>query len=218
MRILVIGGNSAVGLACAQLLADVGHQIAAPSQDLLDVRREFHVGEYIQNMIDIDALVYSAGINYLAWSEFINAEGMMEVYNVNVLGLVRCLKYFKHGTVVVIGSDAADMPMRTSVAYNASKAALNAAVKCIARERAGQQTINIVSPGKLADTAMTKYVEFQTEKIRHWSPATLREYELSRIPLGRYGDCSEVAEVVRWLIEDAPDYLHGEIIKVNGGR
>jgi len=225
MRVLVVGGSSGIGFACLNALAsNPGTVVMAPRKEELDVASDESVRNYSVHYGQhfFEGLVYSAGINYLEWHKKLDLDQMARVYNVNVIGLLRLLQSFMFNKVVVVGSDAADMPMRTSVAYNASKAALNAAVKCIARESAysgrAYPQINVVAPGKIEDTGMTDHVEKMVEDTRGWSPDRLREYELSRITMGRYGEPSEVAEVIRWLMFDAPAYLHGEVIKVNGGR
>lgn len=184
-----------------------------------DVSEKISIDRYIGSFTeDMHALVYAAGANYLDWSQDIDTmDRMRYLYDVNCIGLIRCLQLRPEiEKCVVIGSDAATRPMRTSVAYNASKAALNAAVKCIARERARELQINIVSPGLISEGQMTAYVYDRTKELR--PDLDLESYMLGGIPMGRPGYAVEVAEVVRWLLEDAPAYLNGSIIEVNGAR
>ncbi len=86
--------------------------------------------------------------------------------------------------------------------YCASKAALIAATKSLARELAPNLTVNAVAPG-----------------IITWSkdmPSELKKKILAHIPAGRAGSPREVAQAVRFLIEN--DYITGQVINVDGGR
>lgn len=222
MRTWVVGGTSGIGKACATVLRSAGHVVAATGSEV-DVREARILGTYARERGPFDALVYSAGINYLEWCEDLDIEEATNVYNVNVLGLIRVLHAMAEGDCfpercVVIGSDAAWKPLRTSVAYNASKAALHAAVQCIARESASEDfAINVVAPGLTESTGMTEYVRLRTQKIRGWTLDALDEYMVGQIPLGRPAQPVEIAYVVRDVLESST-YLNGAIIPVNGGR
>lgn len=215
--IWVAGGLGAIGTACALLLSENEKNRVYSSGMNADVRSYDRLKKFLADK-NPDVLVYATGINYLDWSEDIDVDSMKLLYDVNVLGLVRCLQVAKNvRRAVVIGSDAARRPMRTSIAYNASKAALEAAVRVIARERASMNfVINIVSPGLIEEGKMTRYVYERTRELR--PKLELEQYMLDQIPMGREGRAAEVAMVVKWLVEDAPDYLNGSVIDVNGAR
>lgn len=220
MNILVIGGTSGIGKACALALAE-DNMVVAPSKDQLDVTSSDSIELFFRrkDTRHFQGLVYSAGVNYLAWHEEIDEDEAMHVLDVNILGFLRLVKYMATRRCVVIGSNAADMPMRTSAVYNASKAGLHAAVRCVAREAASYGGVfNIVAPGKIADTDMTRYVEKRTQELRNWTPEALRQYELTKMATQRYGTVDEVAKVVKWLMLEAPSYINGETINVDGGR
>ena len=216
-EIWIVGGSGAIGEACGKKLArNDRNQVYASGRDV-DVCSTADIEQFLNEKAP-DVLVYAAGVTHLDWSEKIDLDEMSRVYDVNVLGLIRCIQSGLYlNRVVVIGSDAARRPMRTSIAYNASKAALEAAVKVIARERAGKGFfINIVAPGLIEDGEMTRYVYERTAELR--PGLDLEYYMLNQIPAGYPGQTTEVAEVVRWLVEDAPDYLNGAVIDVNGAR
>lgn len=94
-------------------------------------------------------------------------------------------------------------PYAAHAAYFASKAGLDALVRCLAVEMAPDVRVNAVAPGVVAwpDSA----------------PADMRARYESRIPLGRPGTPEDAAECVRWLALDA-HYVTGESIRVDGGR
>jgi NAD(P)-dependent dehydrogenase (short-subunit alcohol dehydrogenase family) len=213
MNVWVVGASGAIGSHCVGALED-NHNVIT---EHADVRSGHEIADALLSYRP-DALVYAAGVNYLQWSLMLDWTEMLQTYDINVVGLIRCLALGATITkCVVIGSDAATRPMRTSLAYNASKAALHAAVKCIARERAGRHfQINVVAPGLIDKSDMTEYVYQRTKELR--PELDLDNYMLDQIPMGRPGSPAEVAEIVRWLLEDSPQYLNGSIIEMNGAR
>lgn len=106
--------------------------------------------------------------------------------------------------LVVVGSQAGNTG-GTDAVYAASKAGLGAAVKSLAREFASLRLIaNVVSPGP-TDTSMAAVMG---DRRAHYE---------STIPLGRFNDPREVAQVVVWLLANAPAALHGTAVDVDGG-
>lgn len=227
MRVLLIGTAGKIGSAIRYRLQLDGHEVHCPTKGECDVRQTLSIQQFLNDYNpsdDFQALVYNAGVNYLSWIEDMEIDQAEEVMNVNAMGFLRVYRQMAEqfqdapSRIVVIGSDAADTPLRTSAAYNASKAALHSMALCLARERAPMAQVNVVAPGLIGNTFMTDYVFGRTKEIRNWSESTLRDYMISKIPALRPGDAIEVGEVVRWLISDAPNYLTGQVIKVNGGR
>ena len=222
MRIWVVGGTYGIGLETTRVLTSAGHFVRASGSET-DVRSARLLREYAATLGPFDALVYSAGVNYLEWSDNLDCDKAAEVYDINVLGLVRVLQALLAADcdlqrVVVVGSDAAWRPMRTSLPYNASKAALHAAVQCIARERASENfAINVVAPGLVEATGMTDDVLTQTKEVRGWDVDRTLKYMVDGIPLGRPIDPIEVAYVIRDVLE-SPPAVNGAIIPVNGAR
>jgi NAD(P)-dependent dehydrogenase (short-subunit alcohol dehydrogenase family) len=215
MNIWVAGGNGGIGGECVRLLAP-DHQVF--SMEDVDVHDKYAIMHWYNKYPQMDALVYAVGLNHLNWSSDIEPEIMNHVFDINVTGLIRCLQVgINLRRVVVIGSDAARRPMRTSIAYNASKAALEAAVRVIARERAADGfVINVVAPGLIANTAMTDYVMNRTAHLR--PGFDLYSHMIDAIPAGMPGRKLDVAVVVKWLLEASPSYLNGTVIDVSGAR
>lgn len=216
MRVWVTGADGSIGSECCKAL---GNHDVYPMSSAYDLRSKAAIDTYIGSFyMELDALVYAAGANHLEWSDKIHPSDMANIYDVNVIGLVRCLQLRPEiKRCVVIGSDAARRPMRTSIAYNASKAALDAAVKVIARERAGDGfIINVVAPGLVYPSNMTDYVIRRTKDLRPGFP--IEGYMRDQLPTGKAVDPTDVARTVKWLLEDAPEYINGSIIDVNGAR
>jgi len=221
----VVGGTSGIGAACERVLREMdGHRVIA-SGSKVDVRDPDHLFSFLAGWNDADGsmikgLIYSVGVNRLNWADSVTPEEMLELYHINVVGLINVLQVVPAvERVVVIGSDAAWRNMRTSVAYCASKAALHRAVSVIARERASDEfAINIVAPGMTEPTQMQEYIDKTVPQIRGWSEEHASLYESSQIPLGRRAHVDEVAAVAVSVLLMPTNYLNGATIAVNGGR
>lgn len=224
----VLGGTSGIGKATYEQLRSRGvdgrrwdHAAAFGFEDF-SVRFRVPFRERLGNWVPTD-VVYSVGINYLDWIKDIRISDFTEVMLVNVYGFlntVRMLDESDHGPVniVVVTSDAAWRPMRTSAAYCASKAALEMAVRVASREYAPKGwRINAVAPGKVEDTPMTNYVDQRVLELRGWSEEFAENYERHSTPLGRKVTKQEVAEVIEHVLF-GPTAQTGEIVAVNGGR
>lgn len=228
MKVWVIGGKSGIGKAIANKCRANGDETFVTGIADVDVRSDGAITGYFVTQGGFDAVVYSAGVNELSWIKDLKPESAQETFNVNVIGFMRLLKTVAAwgdavnprrpcSNVVAVSSDAATRPMRTSIAYCASKAALDMAVKVAARELAPAVRVNAVSPGMIDGTAMTAYIDNTVPKIRNWTPTEAATYEMSQSPIGRRGDAKEIADVVFDVLY-GPDFLTGSIITVNGGR
>lgn len=224
----VIGGVSGIGRATADLLQTFGRNVLVSGINV-DVREEKELTEGFEAWVagtdpeDKFELVYSAGVNKLSYISGIDQTDVSDIFDVNVFGFIRCLQIMRdlglrNVHVVAISSDAAVRPMRTSLAYCSSKAALNMAVQCAARELAVHGwRVNAVAPGMIDGTPMTEYIDDTVPALRGWDPDDAREYENSQLVIKRRGGVDEVASAVRFLL-DGPDYINGHILTVNGGR
>ena len=109
----------------------------------------------------------------------------------------------KQGRIISIASLSGQKGVAGQTNYSAAKAGLIGAIKALAQEvgRRGV-TVNVVAPGFIK-TDMTE---------------GLNEAELKKlIPLNRFGEAREVAEVVGFLASEKSSYITGEVISVNGG-
>lgn len=234
-RAWVIGGTSGIGKACAERL---GEYMATTSTGLRegdwDVRSDLR-SIFIHDEVDAPThIVYAAGINHLDWIGN-GTRSHVEVIDTNLNGFIRLMDglvrfgYYSTGklggypyhakpSIVVISSDAAERPLRTSIGYCASKAGLNMAVKVAARELGPHGwRINAVSPGMTAPTGMSDYIDKRVPEVRGWTPIEAAQYEAQQEVVPGRIDPREVAEVV-FDVLTGPEHLNGSIITINGGR
>lgn len=225
--VLVLGGatEDSIGAAIVERLDDLGHLVFAPNQAMLDVTHDdpedmMAVLEECQP----DSVVYSVGINELEWSWALERESFERIMLANVWGFVNLLRTLQTTSrtysVLAITSDAAYRPMRSSMAYCASKAALDMVIRVASRELAAEGwRINGLAPGKVEGTAMTKYVDERVMQIRHFKTrAEAEQYEMAGNPLRRKLHPAEVAEVACDILLSNSAGWTGDIVTVNGGR
>ncbi|MCB1978964.1 MAG: SDR family oxidoreductase, partial [Burkholderiaceae bacterium] len=98
----------------------------------------------------------------------------------------------------------------TIASYCASKGGVMQLTKAAALALAPHNIrVNAVAPGTIATELAAKAVLTSDEAKRKI---------MSRTPMGRLGEPSEIADVVAWLASDAASYVTGEIVTVDGGR
>jgi 3-oxoacyl-[acyl-carrier protein] reductase len=236
---LICGGSSGMGEASAKELAKRGWQVAimfsknrAEADRVAgdinglalqgDVAQDADCRRVAKAVLDkwgrIDALVNSAGsTKFVAHADLegLSAEDILGIFRVNVVGpyqMIRaCAQALKeaHGCVVNVSSLASLLGTGSSVAYAASKAALDTMTLSLARALAPEVRLNIVAPG---------YVRTPWQVAAHGADgaADLERRFAERAPLKAAAEPQDVAEAIVWLIEGARR-VTGQIVYVDGG-
>ena len=115
-----------------------------------------------------------------------------------------------NGVIVNMSSVNAVLAIPTISSYNVSKGGINQLTRVMALALADFGIrVNAVAPGTIATELATRAV---------LTSADARARILSRTPMKRLGQPSEVADVVAWLASEAASYVTGEIVTVDGGR
>jgi 3-oxoacyl-[acyl-carrier protein] reductase len=228
---LVTGGSSGMGEATAQELAKRGWHVAIMSRNRMqtemfalqgDVAQDADCRRVAQTVLErwgrIDALVNSAGTTkFVAHADLegLSAEDFLGILRVNLVGpfqMIRaCAPALKaaRGCVVNLSSVASILGTGSSIAYAASKAALETMTFSLARVLGPEVRLNIVDPG---------YVRTPWQVAAHGAEgaAELERRFAERAPLKAAPQAQDVADAVAWLIEGARR-VTGEIIYVDGG-
>jgi 3-oxoacyl-[acyl-carrier protein] reductase len=148
-----------------------------------------------------------------------------ELFRLNVMAAIRLTRRFLPamrrggwGRVVMINTAAAKYPGAALVDYAATKAALAAATKALARKYAADGVlINTVMPGRVR-TAMWETSAAEIADARGSTDVEAVFTERSKdIPIGRFGRAREIADTVLFLCSDLATYVVGATIDVDGG-
>ena len=191
----------------------------------LDVTQEGAAGRALALALErfgrLDALVNNAGIEGpVARSEDIPLAEVRRVFEVNVLALLAfsgaAMRHFRSvgaGRIVNIASGAGLAGTGMMAPYSASKHAVIGLTRSMAQE-AGPAGIpvNAVCPG-CVDSPMMGRIEARLGELAGTGPASF----VSSIPMARYCDPAEVGETVAWLALEAPAYITGSAIVIDGG-
>lgn len=224
---VVTGGVRGIGKAVALALKERGYTVyalysrdeksaaQAQKEGLIcvraDVRSEEEITAFFSVLRRVDVLVNNAGISVVAQLQDTTAEQFDDLYAVNVRGAFLCAREAakkmisqKSGSIINVSSVWGEVGGSCESAYSATKGALLAFTKALAKELGYSGIrVNSVSPGVI-DTAMN--ARFSAEEI-----AALKE----EIPIGRLGVGADVAKVVLSLIDC--EYVTGADVPVNGG-
>ncbi|MGH8178868.1 MAG: SDR family NAD(P)-dependent oxidoreductase [Steroidobacter sp.] len=167
----------------------------------------------------IDGLVNNAGTTKVAFNHAdlnaLSASDFQNVYAVNVVGAFQMIRAVEptmrqqgKGAVVNVSSIAAVMGIGTSVAYAASKGALNTMTLSLARVLGPQIRVNAVCPGFVETRWLAEALGDRYDAVKSRS--------VGNAPLQKVCTPEDVARTVIWLLEGA-DLVTGEFIIVDGG-
>ena len=161
----------------------------------------------------VDILVNNAGITRDTMMLRMSEADWDEVLDTNLRGAYLCTKFAlksmtmeNWGRIVNITSLAGIVGNQGQANYSASKGGLIAFTRAVAREVAPRQiTVNAIAPGFVV-TEMTDAI-----------PKEIQESILARIPLKRYGEPEDIAELAAFLASDRASYITAQVIGVDGG-
>ena len=218
----VIGNaENSIGEAVQTLLHKEGFGPVTGTGTEVDVTSPKTLENFLIQNGPFDDVVYCAGIASLQWIKDLDPIDIMQVFDVNVFGFMNVIKALVTtqtvGNVVVVVSDASHQPMRGSMAYCTSKAALHQAVRVAARELAPKWRINGVSPAAVEGTRMTAWIDENVPKFRGWKPDQAKEYELASLPMKRRITREETAQGIVDVLFGVK-YMNGAIVPLTGGK
>lgn len=239
--VIVTGGTSGIGRATAVAYAKhgakvvvAGRRVEEGNQTVALIKATGSAGVFVQTDVtkeaDVKALVdktvqtygrldiafNNAGVEVLGpIAEFTEAD-YRRVFDINVLGVLLCLKYeipamlkTGGGAIVNTSSIAGSISMGGMAVYSGTKHAVNGITKAVALEYAKQNIrVNAVAPAAIETDMLDRFTGGKPEML---------DYFASLHPVGRVGKSEEIANAVLWLSADEASYVTGQTLMVDGG-
>ena len=236
-KVFVTGGSRGIGAAIVRTLAERGAQVAFTYSSRVDAAQtllsglpgsgHFHlqlntadeasveaaISQTLEKFGEIDGVVNNAGITKDTLLLRMKPEDFDSVINTNLRGTFLVTKGFlksmikaRKGSIVNITSVIGQTGNAGQANYAASKAGIEAFSRSAAQEVASRGVrVNCIAPGFIG-TEMTEVLTDDQKKAI-----------LSKIPMDRIAEPSEIATVVSFLISEDSKYITGHTLSVNGG-
>lgn len=239
--ILVIGASSGIGAQTAVTLSERGAKVvlAARREDKLqEVMARLAPGEHAYYRLDVsdvdsiagvidgivkehgklDGMVYAAGIGWDIPLRNLRYENLLKHFQTNYFGFVESVRqvcnrgrYGEDFRIVAVSSVSSLLGEKAHTAYAATKAAMDASIRCIAKELAPKGIcINSVAPS-MVNTKM--YKDFLDQNGEH---GDANQRTLARQYLG-IGEPSDVANAICFLLSPEARFITGITMPVDGG-
>ena len=235
-NILVTGGGKGIGFSTILQTIKEGAFVYAIVRSKKDIKKFGNIPNlkiFIGNVSNINlvnkifkesikrkklitGLVNNAGIRQRIKFEKITQKNIQEVFEVNFFSVFNLMQLFAKylvgknlkGSIVNLGSIVGQTGFSELAGYASTKSALVGLTKSFAVEMAKKKIrANVVSPGFTETSYFNKFKK--KKKLYNWT--------ISRIPMGRWGKPSEVANLISFLLSDNSEYITGENINIDGG-
>ncbi len=226
--VVITGGSRGIGAAAVELFAAKGHRVCflygknheaaqavaekcgatAICCDVADTRA---VNEAFAQIGDVDILICNAGIAHIGLMQDVEPALWDRMFDVNVKGIYNCVNAAlpgflrkQAGCIITVSSMWGQVGASCEVAYSATKGAIIALTKAMAKEFAPSGIrVNCVAPGLIL-TDMCSMLDQQT-----------LDAMAQETPVGRNGTAEDVAKAMEYLAEAS--FVTGQILPVNGG-
>src|SRR5712691_11633517 len=178
-----------------------------------EVERLFAAAEKAFGKIDI--VVNNAGVYEFVPLEAVTEQQFHRMFDTNVLGMLlttqEALKHFNSegGSIVNIGSLASSLTPPTAVVYNATKGAVDAIRRTLAKELGPRKIrVNSINPGMVVTEGAI---------AGGYTEGDMRKMFESQTPLGRVGEPDDIAPAAVFFASDDSRWITGETLRVAGG-
>ena len=226
--VVITGGSRGIGAAAVKLFAEKGHKVfflyekeheaaqavaAATGAEAIccDVSDGAAVRAAFEKIPDVDILICNAGICHSGLMSMMPESDWDRQFDVNVKGIYNCVNAAtpaflrkQKGSIVTVSSMWGQVGASCEVAYSATKGAVIAMTKALAKELGPSGVrANCVAPGVIL-----------TDMCANVAEDTLRELAEEN-QVGRNGTAEDVAKAIYYLAE--AEFITGEVLSVNGG-
>jgi 3-oxoacyl-[acyl-carrier protein] reductase len=178
-----------------------------------EVERLFTAAEKAFGKIDI--LVNNAGVYEFVPLEEVTEQQFHKHFDTNVLGMLlatqEALKHFNpaEASIINIGSLASSLTPPTAVVYNATKGAVDAITRTLAKELGPRKIrVNSINPGMVITDGVV---------AAGFHESDFRKMFESQTPLGRIGQPGDIAPAAVFFASDDSAWISGETLRIAGG-
>jgi 3-oxoacyl-[acyl-carrier protein] reductase len=199
--------------AAVKEIAEQGRRGAAFAADIADEGAVSALFDAVEDRFGhLDVVVHTAGINHPVALADLDLADFDEIHRVNVRGTFvvnqqAARRVRAGGAIVNVSSSMVRFAPPELSAYAASKAAVDALTRILAKEMRGRDvTVNAVAPGPTATAAFL-----------HSTPADEQQQLAALPPLGRLGTPDDIAGVVSFLAGPTGRWVNGQVVYANGG-
>jgi 3-oxoacyl-[acyl-carrier protein] reductase len=231
--VFITGASRGIGLSIAQAFASEGHFVIGTSRSKFDLQSALGTEDCLHMILDVTdraaikkahntlkennhlpgIIINNAGITkdqlFLRmkdedWDDVINTN-LSSVFNITKAFIKSMVKQ-REGRVINISSVAGLMGNPGQVNYSSSKAAIGGFTKSLAKELASRNiTVNSIAPGFISSDMTDALTDEQKSEI------------LNQIPMQKFGDPKNIAELAVFLASEKGQYITGQTISVDGG-
>lgn len=234
-NVVVTGGSKGIGRACVEaflrqndtvIFCDLDESMSAECiQELMPLGKLYYfpcdISDYysvkdfffkVSKVVpQIDILINNAGIQIVSDFDSIEVEDWDRVIQTNLNGTFYCIKevvhYMKSGSIINMSSLYASQSRLNKFSYDASKAAIKRMTEEFALALSPSIRVNAIEPGAV-----------YTPMNQDFDNKVVEEKVLSRIPLNRIAQASDIAKNVVYLCSQDASYITGISLIVDGGR
>ena len=218
---LILGSQSSIGMQIKKIFKDNNFQVFGTSRKFqnsiskeeifLDFFKNDSLNKLSNQIPNIDSLIFCNGLLVGKQLSDYQDEEINKVFESNILGTIKVLsriqgKLNNKCSVVFIGSISGSAGSYDEV-YAASKSAIYALMKSLAKKSTNGVRFNCISPGLIEDSAM--FSQFTDLEIKN---------HIKQIPTKKLNLSANIAKVCFDICQEEWSQMNGQVINVNGGR
>jgi 3-oxoacyl-[acyl-carrier protein] reductase len=214
-NILITGASRGIGESIKCILQNKGFHCITPTRRELDILDLSSIESYFSSLdVHIDGLVNNAAINIIGDIDAINDNDIEKMISANLIAplkiiqfVVKGMKHKRLGKIVNISSIWGIRSKEFRTLYSLTKFGINGVTKSLARELGKDNIlVNSIAPG---------YVN--TEMTSQNIPKDVQDKIKEDIPLKRFAEPEEIAQLVAFLLSDENTYITGQTLTIDGG-
>ena len=222
MKVFVLSGSSSIGQAAIRVLLDAGHEVCATYRSGVPegLDRATWVHADVRSTDDLDALAGPAegadvllllpGLSLGLKLEAYDDDRISDVVDVNFSGQFRAIQRIAPvladgSQIIILGSQAGQRGSNDPL-YGATKGAMHALAKSLAKSLAPRTRVNVVAPGMVTGTAM-----------HDGTPPAVLDMHINTTPTGHLISVADLAHVLLDIMQPHWAQLNGACIDLNGG-